>query len=244
MTTPKSQQSAFTLIELLVVIVIIAILATAALPIYLIIQDKANSSVSRTNLRTIGGVLYLYQGDNNMCFPAIDGDSSIPDLDNWVSELVIAINQETPLPELISNPITKTFVSPGLRWKSSGGFYDNAELLNTYAATEALAGLDDKGSPDPELKRRPVTIESQGQTIILVEARQSGSNPYCEPWIDWNTASSDFGLPPEDTQTIDFRYSDEVNVLMADGSAKTMSAKELAEIKEWNWSGDRYPKKP
>lgn len=224
--------------------VIIAILATAAFPIFQIIKDKANSSVSMTNLRTIGGVLYLYQGENNACFPAIDGDSTIPDLDNWVSELVIALNEDTPLPELIQNPITKTFVSPGLRWKSSGGFYDDEQLLNTYAATEALAGLDDTGTPDPELKRRPATIEFQGQTIILVEARQSGDKPYCEPWIDWNTASSDFGVDPENTQSIDFRYSDDVNVLMADGSAKGMDVKELAKQKEWNWSGNNYPKNP
>ena len=244
MNTPASQssrQSGFTLIELLVVIVIIAILATTAFPIYQIIKDKANSSVSRTNLRTIGQTLYLYQGDNNMCFPAIDADPEIPDLDNWVSELVIALNPDSTLSELIANPTTQTFVSPGLRWKSSGGIYDAEELINTYAATEALAGLDENGTPDPEIKRRPVTIEFPGETIILIEAKQSGNNPFCESWLDWNTASADFGSQPEDTESIDLRYSDEVNVLMADGRAETMDAEALAEIKEWNWSGNDYP---
>ena len=245
MNTPvprSSRQSAFTLIELLVVIVIIAILATAAFPIYQIIKEKANSSNSRTNLRSIGQTLALYQGRNNLCYPAIDGDSEIPELDNWVSELVITLNPNLTLNELIAAPPTESFVAQGLRWKSSGGFYDDQDLINTYAATEALAGLDENRTPDPELKRRVATIERSSETIILIEAKQAGNNPFCEPWLDWNTASADFGLPPEDTQSIDLRYSDEVNVLFADGSTISMDAEELSKLEEWNWSGNNYPK--
>ena len=244
MQTPAprtSRQSAFTLIELLVVIVIIAILATAAFPIYQIIKDKANSSNSRTNLRSIGQTLALYQGRNNLCYPAIDGDPAIPELDNWVSELVISLNPDLTLDELISNPPTETFVAQGLRWKSSGGYYDDEELLNTYAATEALAGLDESGTPDPALKRRVATIERSSETIILIEAKQAGNNPFCESWLDWDTASGDFGLQPEDTESIDLRYSDQVNVLFADGRTISMDADELAKLKEWNWSGNNYP---
>ncbi len=176
-----------------------------------------------------------------MCFPTIEADPAIPDLDNWVSELVIALNPEVTLSELIAEPTTKTFVAPGLRWKSSAGFYEAEELINTYAATEALAGLDENGTPDPEIKRRPVTIEFQADTILLIEAKQSGSNPFCESWLDWNTASADFGREPEDTQSIDLRYSDDVNVLMADGRSVSMDADALAKLQEWNWSGNKYP---
>ncbi|MCH2060079.1 MAG: type II secretion system GspH family protein [Verrucomicrobiales bacterium] len=245
MNTPaprSSRQSAFTLIELLVVIVIIAILATAAFPIYGIIKDKANSSNSRTNLRSIGQALALYQGQNNLAYPAIQGNAAIPELDNWVSELVIALNPELTIEELISEKPTDIFVSQGLRWKSGGGFYDEEELLNTYAATDALAGLDENGIPDPELKRRVATIEQPAETIILVEAKQASNNPFCEPWLDWDTASTDFGRSAEDTQSIDLRYSEEVNVLFADGRCISMDAETLAKVEEWNWSGNRYPK--
>ena len=240
--TPRTtSQSAFTLIELLVVIVIIAILATAAFPIYGIIKDKANASNSRTNLRSIGQALALYQGQNNLAYPAIESDSVIPEVDNWVSELIIALNPDLTIEELIAEPPTDIFVSQGLRWKSSGGFYEEAELINTYAATEALAGLNENGTPNPELKRRVATIEKPSETIILIEAKQSGSNPFCEPWLDWKTASADFGQAAEDTQSIDLRYSDEVNVLYADGRCISMDAEALAKVIEYNWIGS-YPK--
>jgi prepilin-type N-terminal cleavage/methylation domain-containing protein len=244
MNTPaprSSRQSAFTLIELLVVIVIIAILTTAAFPIYRIIKDKANSSNSKNNLRSIGQALALYQGQNNMAYPAIQGDAALPEYDNWVSELVILLNPDLTIEELISEKPTDIFVSPGLQWKSGGGFYNEEELINTYAATEALAGLDENGAPNPELKRIVVTIDQPAETIILIEAKQASNNPFCEPWLDWDTASADFGRSAEDTQSIDLRYSQEVNVLFADGRCISMDAEALAKVKQWNWSGN-YPK--
>ena len=75
-TQSKRLEQGFTLIELLVVITIIAILASAAVPTFNTVQDKANQSATAGNARQIVAALKLYAGDsaNNGGYP--DGDKS------------------------------------------------------------------------------------------------------------------------------------------------------------------------
>ena len=71
-TQSKRLENGFTLIELLVVITIIAILASAAVPTFNIVQDRANQGATAGNARQIIAALKLYAGDNNGSYP--DGD--------------------------------------------------------------------------------------------------------------------------------------------------------------------------
>jgi prepilin-type N-terminal cleavage/methylation domain-containing protein len=73
-TQTKRLEQGFTLIELLVVITIIAILASAAVPTFNSVQDKANQSNTAGNARQIITALRIYAGDNNGSYP--DGDKS------------------------------------------------------------------------------------------------------------------------------------------------------------------------
>ena len=154
MQTPfnTARRSGFTLIELLVVIVIIAILASVAFPVFNMVKEGANSSTSKANLRNIGTALNAYQGDNDGKYPAIEsGESQIAYLDNWVSELVVTINESIEIEELRRDPRTKDFVSPGIKWRTpQGGYYKPQNIYNTNAATDALQGYDvnDNLSPD------------------------------------------------------------------------------------------------
>ncbi|MBX7209164.1 MAG: type II secretion system GspH family protein [Verrucomicrobiaceae bacterium] len=68
-TQSKRLEQGFTLIELLVVITIIAILASAAVPTFNIVQDKANQTSTAGNARQICAALKLYAGDNNGAYP-------------------------------------------------------------------------------------------------------------------------------------------------------------------------------
>jgi prepilin-type N-terminal cleavage/methylation domain-containing protein len=70
----KRLEKGFTLIELLVVITIIAILASAAVPTFNTVQDRANQANAAGNARQIITALRLYAGDNNGSYP--DGDTA------------------------------------------------------------------------------------------------------------------------------------------------------------------------
>ena len=68
----KRLEQGFTLIELLVVITIIAILASAAVPTFNAVQDKANQANASGNAKQIITALRLYSGDNNGAYPDSD----------------------------------------------------------------------------------------------------------------------------------------------------------------------------
>lgn len=71
-TRIKRIEKGFTLIELLVVITIIAILASAAVPTFNAVQDKANQANASGNAKQIITALRLYSGDNSGAYPDAD----------------------------------------------------------------------------------------------------------------------------------------------------------------------------
>ncbi len=81
-TSPDFKISGFTLVELLVVIVIIAILAGIALPVYSRIQERARAIEDANNLRQIGVGLVAYMTDNQDYAPVGDGTTT-----SWLNEL-------------------------------------------------------------------------------------------------------------------------------------------------------------
>lgn len=60
----------FTLVELLVVVVIIAVLASIALPVFNRVQLKGQQTKALSNARQIVMALKLYASDHNGCFPS------------------------------------------------------------------------------------------------------------------------------------------------------------------------------
>ncbi len=245
MQTPSitARRSGFTLIELLVVITIIAILASASVPVFNMVKEGANSSNSKANLRNIGTALNAYQGENDGKYPAIESSNpEIEYLDNWVSELVVATNDTIDIEELRRDPRTKDFVSPGIKWKTpSGGYYKPENIYNTYAATDALLGYDADDNLSPDRGRHTSGIERLSETLLLVESQQEGSSPNCRGWISWDQASSDLSGGEETATIVDFRYKKSVNALMGDNSVQSFTETTAPQLREWNWAGEDYP---
>lgn len=78
MNVSPASRRAFTLIELLMSIVIIACLASLAVPSLDKVREKANTAACMQNLRQIGVSALLYAGDNNQTLPTIESWPSDP----------------------------------------------------------------------------------------------------------------------------------------------------------------------
>lgn len=77
---PRNFSRGFTLLELLLVIVVIAILASIAYPVYIGMQERAKTIKDMNNLRQIGIATQLYMNDNDGVLP---GSTTIA----WMSQL-------------------------------------------------------------------------------------------------------------------------------------------------------------
>ncbi len=236
-----SARSGFTLIELLVVIVILAILASISVPIFNGVKRKANSTKSAANLRTIGAALAAYESDNDGRMPALEGAPQIPQLTNWVSELIIALNDDATAAELAQAPPLESFISPGITWgdESGNGIIANDDLLYTYSATDSLVGFNYDDQPDPKQGRRTSSIEKRVESLLLVEGAQQGTSPHSHPSISWSEASTD--LSTAGGSFVEFRYRNRLNALMGDYSIRSFGKNDAAEIEMWHWSGFNYP---
>jgi len=61
----REKQSGFTLIELLIVVIIIAVLAAIAIPIYMNVRSRAQVAAAMEELRNVGQALEIYYVDND-----------------------------------------------------------------------------------------------------------------------------------------------------------------------------------
>jgi len=61
----REKQSGFTLIELLIVVIIIAVLAAIAIPIYMNVRSRALVAAAQEELRNVGQALEMYFVDHD-----------------------------------------------------------------------------------------------------------------------------------------------------------------------------------
>jgi len=133
---------AFTLIELLVVIVVIAILATIALPVYTGVLERAKVTKDMNNLRQLGLAIQTYLNDNDQVLPATatwPGTTATPVL----------------YPKYIAT--RKVFQSP----------FDNRPSLETDLAPVSYGINANMYAVAPGINRNMTSVVSPASTILM-----------------------------------------------------------------------------
>ena len=85
-----NRQAGFTLLELLVVIIIVAILAAVAIPIYTNAVETNKGKACQNNIRTIMTAWRMYNLDNNVDYVSNNNQRSV----NWVSRTSAQLNTD------------------------------------------------------------------------------------------------------------------------------------------------------
>ena len=138
----KNFSRAFTLIELLVVIVVIAILATIALPVYTGVLERAKVTKDMNNLRQLGLAIQTYLNDNDQVLPATatwPGTTATPVL----------------YPKYIAT--RKVFQSP----------FDNRPSLETDLAPVSYGINANMYAVPPGINRNMTSVVSPASTILM-----------------------------------------------------------------------------
>ena len=138
----KNFSRAFTLIELLVVIVVIAILATIALPVYTGVLERAKVTKDMNNLRQLGLAIQTYLNDN---------DQVLPVTATWPGTTA------TPVlyPKYIAT--RKVFQSP----------FDNRPSLETDLAPVSYGINANMYAAVPGINRNMTSVVSPASTIFM-----------------------------------------------------------------------------
>jgi prepilin-type N-terminal cleavage/methylation domain-containing protein/prepilin-type processing-associated H-X9-DG protein len=142
-------KNAFTLIELLVVVVIVAVLAGIAVPVYQRVIQGARAATCVSNLRQLGVALNLYLNEHNATMPPLaagrsDKSQNVPVIDNTLNTYA-------------SNP--GVFACPadiqGIAAATGTSYYWNSALSN-----QALSNLNFLAIVD--MSRIPILSDKEG----------------------------------------------------------------------------------
>ena len=243
-TYPTHTSRAFTLIELLTVIAIIGVLSAILIPAIGRVRENANATQGISNLRQIGISLKLFASENKNSYPAVTikkndwnelhPNSPVGGDQMWSKQLRDYLPQKS---QSLTGRENQVFVCPNAEYyDDAGNRYDINDIARTYTATEGLYGTSG-GSPSYKIPRRVVTVEAPAKTLLVVDAKQSGTNSAASSVTSWSKAAPDL-LANGNSTYLDFRQPGiSMNVLFADGQVEAISADSAAEITQNEWTG-------
>jgi prepilin-type N-terminal cleavage/methylation domain-containing protein/prepilin-type processing-associated H-X9-DG protein len=225
---------AFTLIELLVVIAIIGILAGMLLPALSKAREKARTASCVSNLHQVSTGITLYQDDNNGWLPPASTDYT------WPKKLDPYLPQRTPSP---TAPANRAFTCPSAKYPG----YSVTDVRFTYPCTAAMLGYG-AGCANPascglsaQSPRKEATVGTKPTDTPLVfegklDAGKTSPNTFSNlKWSDFQSDMTKGG--PANTASLDFRHSDNMNILFFDGHVGAVSFAQAKLITQCLWEG-------
>lgn len=211
-TTPKQGNPAFTLIELLTVIAIIGILASILIPVVGKVRDSARAANCTSNLREVGGAVYMWSQENEDRLPAISQNrNNFLGIEHyrWHEDL-ITYAMGVPLEALwFSNLGTDNiFVCPTAYIQYSG---ESGFVADRQGYTYGMSRYTNGGfHPWPGLpaNRRIYDVPTPSKTALFMDGAYAQGAGH---WV--NDVSKD----PGDQWYPQFIHSGGINVLYVDG---------------------------
>jgi len=154
----KNFSRAFTLIELLVVIVVIAILATIAFPVYTGVLERAKVTKDMNSLRQLGLAIQTYLNDNDQVLPVINAP---PGTGTAASPVIY--------PKYIAT--RKVFQSP----------FDSRPSLETDLAPVSYGINTNMYAVAPGINRNMTSVVSPASTILMAP-KYTGNPANASSW--------------------------------------------------------------
>ena len=252
LASAMNKKQAFTLIELLVVIAIIGILAALLFPVFARAKEKANQTVSLSNVRQLGTGLQLYVSDADSTYPIetdeppINGGNSTPkpydlQLQPYIKSLGIFKSPSDSVPryevevwdgKLKANPQPRSYsISNEIVTQAAvdqGGKLDsNSGILGRNSSVverdAETIGLSEIWPVNPDGKCDNVVGTGSGSTFYTCDAWKLAGRDPKDRSLDFVPCAADFGPANKPTKG----YFDRGGYSFLDGHAAYLPYGEL-----------------
>jgi prepilin-type processing-associated H-X9-DG protein len=241
------------MVEILVTTAIMGILAALLVSSLRGVANRGKDVKCISNLRQVGIGLMAHAAENDGNLPwatvkdgtALGNQLGLSGDYMWSKQLGPYLPQRGNGASLTAQQ-NEVFVCPAAKYQGFGlktisSTYNSSSTLFHFPPNASAAHLGVAGGDVDVPPRKLVTVQNPSATILVAEGRQSGSAGSCASSVRWDQANADLQqASPSGMTYLDFRHSEKMNVVYADGHVGTVAFKDRAQILRPNWEGRNY----